>query len=273
MENMSMLTEASACRKSREFSYVPKEGAQPENYFRTIIVKDTIRNALIYNVRDPKEVMQYMQSRFPECGFKNYQQMQQQLLWDHRRVMRYLKGENRRPSFPKALPVRIGNRVYDVHCDAAFECGDQVELVIFKVGKPSMTQTGRGNAFQRDMQLYALQLYGRELGFKNITSSFYFLRKSSDTSYWNQCEQNFFGGGDNIIQITDLYDGVENELDRRMLPVIAKNDNGIMPESQEESTCEYCDKYEFDGIKRPNADDEGFRKVKREAERKWTWKN
>ena len=36
---------------------------------------------------------------------------------------------------------------------------------------------------------------------------------------------------------------------------------------------EYCDKYEFDGIKRPNADDEGFRKVKREAERKWTWKN
>jgi hypothetical protein len=56
--------------------------------------------------------------------------MQQQLLWDHRRVMRYLKGENRRPSFPKALPVRIGNRVYDVHCDAAFECGDQVELVM-----------------------------------------------------------------------------------------------------------------------------------------------
>ena len=189
--------------------------------------------------------MQYMQSRFPECGFKNYQQMQQQLLWDHRRVMRYLKGENRRPSFPKALPVRIGNRVYDVHCDAAFECGDQVELVIFKVGKPTMTQTGRGNAFQRDMQLYALQLYGRELGFKNITSSFYFLRKSSDTSYWNQCEQSFFGSGDNIIQITDLYDGVENELDRRMLPLIAKNDSGIAEEDQEESTCEYCDKYDI----------------------------
>ena len=245
MENMSKLTEASACRKSREFSYVPKEGAQQENYFRTIIVKDTIRNALIYNVRDPKEVMQYMQSRFPECGFKNYQQMQQQLLCDHRRVMRYLKGECRKPSFPRALPVRIGDRVYDVHCDVAFECGDQVELVIFKVGKPSMTQTGRGNAFQRDMQLYALQLYGRELGFKNITSSFYFLRKSSDTSYWNQCEQNYFGGGDNIIQITDLYDGTPNELDRKMLPVIAKNDSGIMPENQEESTCEYCDKYDI----------------------------
>ena len=105
MENMSKLTEASACRRSREFSFVPREGAQPENYFRTIIVKDTIRNALIYNVRDPKEVMQYMQSREPECGYKNYQQMQQQLLWDHRRVMRYLKGESRKPSFPKSLPV------------------------------------------------------------------------------------------------------------------------------------------------------------------------
>ena len=134
MENMSKLTEASACRRSREFSFVPREGAQPENYFRTIIVKDTIRYALIYNVRDPKEVMQYMQGRFPECGFKNYQQMQQQLLWDHRRVMRYLKGESRKPSFPRSLPVRIGDRVYDVHCDVAFECGDRVELVIFKVG-------------------------------------------------------------------------------------------------------------------------------------------
>ena len=107
MENMSKLTEASACRKSRGFSFVPREGAQPENYFRTIIVKDTIRNALIYNVRDPKEVMQYMQSREPECGYKNYQQMQQQLLWDHRRVMRYLKGESRKPSFPRSLPVRM----------------------------------------------------------------------------------------------------------------------------------------------------------------------
>ena len=27
--------------------------------------------------------------------------------------------------------------------------------------------------------------------------------------------------------------------------MIAKNDNGIMPESQEESTCEYCDKYDL----------------------------
>lgn len=245
MENMSKLTEASACRKSRGFSFVPREGAQPENYFRTVIVKDTIRNALIYNVRDPREVMQYMQGRYPECGFKNYQQMQQQLLWDHHRVMRYLKGESRKPSFPKGMPVKIGSKEYDVRCDVAFECGDQVELIIFKVGKPTMTQTGRGNAFQRDMQLYALQLYGRELGFKNITASFYFLRKSTDTSYWNQCEQNFFGSGDNIIQITDLYDGVPNELDRRMLPLITRNDSGIAAEDQEESTCEYCDKYDI----------------------------
>ena len=245
MKNMSALTEASACRKSRKFGYEPKDGAQPENYFRTIIVKDTIRNALIFNVRDPKEVMEYMLSRYPECGFKNYQQRQQQLLWDHRRVMRYLKGEVRKPSFPQSLPIQIGDETYDVHCDVAFECGDQVELVIFKVGKPSMTQTGRGNAFQRDMQLYALQLYGRALGFKNITSSFYFLRKSSDTSYWNQCEQNFFGSGGNIIQITELYDGRETELDKKMKPLVAKNNCGISPEEQDESTCEYCDKYEL----------------------------
>ncbi len=245
MKNMSKLTEAAACRKSREFEYEAKEGSQPENYFRTIIVKDTIRNALIFNVRDPKEIMEYMLTRYPECGFKNYQQRQQQLLWDHRRVMRYLKGEVRRPTFPQSLPVQIGSETYDVHCDVAFECGEQVELVIFKVGKPSMTQTGRGNAFQRDLQLYALQLYGRALGYKNITSSFYFLRKSSDTSYWNQCEQNFFGSGGNIIQITELYDGGETELDKRMKPLIEKNNCGLAPDEQDASTCEYCDKYEL----------------------------
>lgn len=243
--SMSRLTEADACNSAREFMYVPKESAQPENYFRTKIIKDAIRYALIYNIKDEKPVMEYMQSRFAECGFKNYQQKQVQLLWDHRRVMRYLKSEVRRPSFPKMQVVELGTRKYDVRVDAAFECGDQVELVIYKVGKPTMTQTGRGNAFQRDLQLYAMQLYGRQLGFKNITASFYFLRKDTDTSYWNQCEQNFFGNGGNIIQIKDLYDGEENELDRRMRALVEKNDCGINEEDQEESTCQYCDKYDI----------------------------
>ena len=242
---MSRLTEADACMVSRDFAFVPKESAQPENYFRTIIIRDTIRYALIYSVREPAPVMEYMQSRYAECGFKNYQQKQAQLLWDHRRVMRYLKSEPRRPSFPAARAVRIGSAKYDVRVDAVFECGDQAELVVFKAGKPTMTRTGRGNAFQRDLQLYAMQLYGRQLGYKNITASFYFLRKDTDAPYWNKCEQNFFGNGGNVIQLKDLYDGEENELDRRMLPLVKKNEYGISGEEQDEKTCRYCDKYDI----------------------------
>ena len=243
--SFSKLTEADACVKSREFQVDLHENTQPENYFRAAIINSTIRAALIYNERKPEAIMQYMKSRYPECGFKNYQQMQQQLLWDHRRVMRYLKAENRKPSFPKGMKVMVGDMPYIVKPHVAFECGTQVELVIFKIGKPTMTQTGRGNAFQRDLQLYAMVLYGRQLGFKNITASIYFLKKTSDSGCWNQCQQSFFGGGDNIIQVTDLYFGEENELDEKMKALIAKNEKGIPGEEQDESTCEYCKHYDI----------------------------
>ncbi|MBR2592829.1 MAG: UvrD-helicase domain-containing protein [Oscillospiraceae bacterium] len=251
MESMHSLNEAHSCRRARDMGYAAKEGAQPENYFRAVIIIAVIRWALILYLRvlakepDKKEVMEYMATRYPECRFKIYQQMQQQLLQDHNYVMRYLQDEKRKPWFPKSMPVQIGSRVYDVHCHVAFPCDDQIELVYFKIGKPNMTQTGRGNAFQRDMFLYALQLYGRALGFKYITSSIYFLKKSSDRQYWNQNDQNFFGSGDNIIQITDIYDGKPTPLDEKMAPLIAKLDAGIDPEEQDEETCAYCENFDL----------------------------
>lgn len=239
------LTEADACVKARGFPVDLKEAAQPENYFRSVIIKSTIRAALIFNERDQSAIMQYMKSRYPECGFKNYQQMQQQLLWDHRRVMRYIKADNRKPSFPKGMRVIVGNIPYVVKPDVAFECGKAIELVIFKIGKPTMTQTGRSNAFQRDMLLYAMVLYGRMLGYQNVTASIYFLKKTSDTGSWNQCSQSFFGDGDNIVQITDLYFGGKTELDKKMEALIEMNELGIPEEDQAESTCEYCKNYDI----------------------------
>ncbi len=239
------LTEADACVKARSFLVDLKEATQPENYFRSVIVKSTIRASLIFNERDPSSIMQYMKGRYPECGFKNYQQMQQQLLWDHRRVMRYVKADNRKPSFPKGMKVMIGDIPYVVKPDVAFECGNSIELVIFKVGKPTMTQTGRNNAFQRDMLLYAMILYGRMLGFKNVTASIYFLKKTSDTGSWNQCSQSFFGEGDNIVQKTDLYFGEKTELDEKMEDLVEMNKRGIQEEEQAESTCEYCKNYDI----------------------------
>jgi hypothetical protein len=164
---------------------------------------------------------------------------------DNNRVMRYLKGESRKIFFPKGGTVQVGNRSYTVKPDAAAECGNQIELIIFKIGKPTTTQKGRGNAFQRDMQLYAMILYGRQLGYSNITASFYYLKKTGETEDWSSCDQNFFGGGGNIVQINDLYFGEPNDLDKKMEELIQKNEEGLAVEDQEEATCEYCKYYDI----------------------------
>ena len=253
--SMSTLTEADACKAARNFDYEVHDSTQPINYFRAAIIKSAIKWALIlgkYNPKDLKEakknkleVLGYMHSRYPECGFRNYQQKQQLLLMDNNRVMRYLKGESRRMIFPKGSTVRIGNRSYTVKPDVAAECGNQIELIMFKIGKPTTTQTGRGNAFQRDMQLYAMILYGRQLGYSNITASFYYLKKTGETEDWASCDQNFFGGGGNIVQKTDLYFGEPNDLDKEMAALIQRNENGFEADEQDEKTCDYCRYYDI----------------------------
>ena len=240
-ECLGDLTEANACRKGRAFDVDLTERPEGETYYRAAIIKATIKNALKYNIRDPKAVMQYMRTRYPECGFKNYQQRQATLLWDHRRVMRYLDAEGRKPFFPPKDTVIIRGNEIEVRPDVVFESGEAAELVLFKIGKPTMTQTGRGNQYQKEMQLYALQLYGRKKGYKVITASFYFLKKNTDTSYWNQCDQSFFGGGGNVIQIKDIYDpDVYNELDGKMGALLKQYEDGIEEEKQAAETCVYC---------------------------------
>ena len=250
--NVSSLNYANACKKHRNFPIPLTENNQGENYYRSIVIKDTIKNALkIMNrtgkMPTRKDVMQYMSSRYCECGFKNYQQKQETLIWDGNRTMRYLRSEYRVVTFPKGRNVMVGGKKIFVKVDAAFPCGDTVTLVLFKIGKPNgMTQTGRNNDFARDLQLYSMILYGRKLGYKNITACFYFLRKDSDTSNWSACEQNFFGGGGNVIEMNDLYDGSgePNGLDLEMQEKINLNDEGIEPEEIKEEHCSYCPLYQ-----------------------------
>lgn len=247
-DGVSTLNYANACKRHRAFNIPLSETDQGENYYRAIIIKSTITNALQIMNRTGKqatrkEVMQYMVDRYCECGFKNYQQQQETVMWDGNRAMRYLRSENRKAYFPAGKNVLVGGKKIFVHPDVAFPCGDQITLALFKIGKPNgMTQTGRNNDFARDLQLYSMILYGRALGYKNITACFYFLRKDSDTTNWSTCEQNFFGGGGNIIQMTDLNDGTgePNELDEQMAEKIALNDEGFEPEEIKEEHCEYC---------------------------------
>lgn len=245
---MSALTEANACVQAREFNMELSKKVESENYWRSVVAKNAIVAALRYNERNPKNVMQYMQTRYPECGFKNYQQKQAQLIWDHRRVMRYLKSENRVPSFPGKRTVNIGGKEITVRPDVAFVLNkDTIELVLFSIGKPTMTNGGKNRQFKKEMQLYALHLYARQLGYKNITASFYFLKKNTDLGMWNLCDPFFFGNGGNVVQIQDIYDpdAEVNELDEKMEKDIELFRNGIEEEKLCAGTCEQCRNYDI----------------------------
>lgn len=248
VEPLSSLSEYGACKKRRQYSFLFKQIVKkaPVNnsvYKRTVICIDTIQNALRYGVKNDKDIMEYMNSRYVECGFINPQQKMQILLDDWRRVMRYIKDEPRVPTFPKATNIKIADAYYRVNPHVAFFSGNHVEYVIFKIGKPTVTSKGDKNKLKRDLQLYALILYGRMHGFTSISANFYFLKKGTDKGKWSLNDQFFFGGGDNIVSMTDVYFGEENDLDRQMQEEIKLFSDGLSEEQETEETCMYCDYY------------------------------
>ena len=247
-DSIFSITNAGMCQKSREFKYAANDPNRPENYVRTAIVRSAVIAALRYNERNPKNVMEYLKARYEECGFRNFQQKRINLLWDHRRVMRYLNDEKRTPIFPTSAEVDLGGRKYKVAPDFAFVSGansDTIEVVQLRIGKPDITKKGTKNALIRDLRLYAMVKYARLGGFKKITASIYFLRKSSDSNNWIECEQSFFGGGGNVVSLTDVYDGTENDLDVQMAQNIQALASGIAPEAVCEEDCSMCKNYDL----------------------------
>ena len=261
IENLSSLSENGACKKRRSYKKIfankiaPSFTSSPA-LKRSQIIKKTIKNCIIYNIKDGESVMEYMNSRYVECGFVNPQQKMQILLSDWRRVMRYLNSETRPGKLCSAKEISIDPNLpsFRVHPDMAFPDGDSIELVFYKIGKPSVTQSGDKNKIKRDLQLYAAVLYGRQLGFKNIKASFYYLAKKTDSSAdWASCDTNFFGSeGGNIITLVDLHENDNvNTTDMEIKPSLMLFKEGIDEDDQDENSCKYCDFYHMCKYKKP----------------------
>ena len=219
-----------------------KEKKQPDNinFNRAVIIKDTIRQCLYYGEKDPKAILGYMSTRYEEVGFQNTQQKRINLFADFHRVFRYIHSETRKPVYIQPKKSTFGTQKPDF----MFVNGDQIELGFWKIGRPEFTKRGTSKrAIIRDLSLYALVRYARELGFKYITASYYYLTKTSDVDNWNQCIQSFFGTGDNVLSMTDIWGGKPNDLDAQMADKIDILKNGVKDEEMPEDECEYCKYY------------------------------
>lgn len=239
VKSISEITNSGFCQKARRFNYRTTDTNMPKNYTRAVIIKQTIRAALWLEERNPKHIMEYLNARYEECLFQNFQQKRINLLWDFRRIMRYLQEETRKAIFPPKEIITIGTHPYSVKPDFCFVDNGHIELVIMKIGKPNVTKRGKKNAEIRDLMLYSLILYGRKMGYENITASLYFLRKSNDTQNWAECEQNFFGSN-NVISMTQNGSTEQGKMDQDMSRYIAMLSSGIPEERMCESDCDTC---------------------------------
>jgi hypothetical protein len=245
-ESMATLTKRAACRRARAF-HAPAGGFRTSEtspaITRSVAIRSVIRYALAYQDKNRADIAYYLANRYRAGGFLNEEQKRQQVLADLARIMRYLREENRKPVFPPPADVTItapdGTTFQKrVRVDAMFPCGKQADLVIYKSGKNPMTQTGKKGALERNLKLYAMVLYARTLGFSDITASLYYMRKAGDGT--PAADPSFFGGGGNILSMSDIYQGVPNALDKQMAIDVQQYVDGFDPDEMDEEDCSIC---------------------------------
>ena len=249
--SFSAFTNANMCNKGREFTFETKDTNLPENYYRKSLIMECIKAALQWGERRSEAIMDYLNSRYDDCGYKNTQQRQMNLLWDHKRVMRYLNCETRKATFLEGGVIVMNGQSVKVKPDVCFidDSKKSIELVRFQVGRPYLTQSGKKNAVIRDLKLFSMILYGRELGYQNITASIYYLQKNDDVISGlagKNFNPDFFEGGGNIVSLTDEgYMGHPTELDKLMEDAFAVMNTGIDEEKMHAEDCEKCPKYDI----------------------------
>lgn len=125
-------------------------------------------------------------------------------------------GETRPAEFIKSGTVVAGGYEVRVSPDVVFRGDNEIEFVLYRVGKPSVTQNGKKQdaSVKNCLELYFLLKYARTMVPEgktwNIKASYYFMRKSNDTAT-DLVDQNFFSGkGGNVVTLEEMYTGGTN---------------------------------------------------------------
>ena len=232
--SMSELSRKGCCERAREFKKnfgAVNDSTQGQAYYRYSVLTDTIKYALYYNFRKRKDVFRYLETRYPEIGYENEIQYGVNLAWDKFYIMRYLDAEKRKGIRPPEIHVTIEGMKYRDAIDAMFVSGaskESVELVKFKTGRSSST-----DEFDRKLQLYAMLLAGKEMGYKNIKASFYHLVRAGDGGKRRACDPGFFG--ENVISME-----YNEDTDEEMKKYLEAVSSGISFEDMDEEHCTFC---------------------------------
>ena len=238
--SLSDLSEKGCCQRGRNFKAVfggLSDKTQGSAYYRNRVLIDTIVNSLLYDRRKKEDYFKYMDTRYPEIGYENEIQYRVNLGWDKFYVDRYIRSEKRKGVYAPPVLVEIKGKKVLVKASIMFVTGQgddrEAELVIYKTGKSTSMPT-----FSRDLQLYAMLLAGRQMGFKKVKASFYHLVKSSDGMARRACDPGFFGG-DNVITM-EYQDEPDAKTKKRIESLENSLSEGIHCDDMDEDSCTYC---------------------------------
>ena len=158
--------------------------------------------------------------------------------------------ETRKATFVKPGTVIAGGYEVKACPDVVFTGQDEIELVLYRSGKPSVTQKGKKQdaSVGSCLELYFLLRYARTMvpaGERwKVKASYYFMRKSTDTSA-SMADMDFFSGkGGNVVTLEEEYTGgshEETKLDEQFLAQLNEFAEGT--DVLQEDSCKYCKMY------------------------------
>ena len=159
-------------------------------------------------------------------------------------------SEKRKPEFVKSGKVYEAGYEVLVNPDVVFRDNNSLELVLYRVGKPNVTQNGKkqDGSVKNCLELYFLLKYARTMvpvgETYTIKASYYFMRKTTDTSTGIFDEDFFSGNGGNVVTLEEKYVGgsVEpSELDDIFADQLVEYTYGV--EQCSDQVCAYCKMY------------------------------
>lgn len=218
------------------------------NFDEAILMKDLMKGYLAGKYK-PGEFMGLVEEGLDD---------EQMLLLEQRKAkaerlcklfLRAANSEKRQATFVGPKHIVEGEYQVTVFPDAAFFEQDSVEVVLYRLGKPTVTQKGRKQdaSVNNCLELYFLLRYARTLvpagKIWKVKASYYFMRKTTDTADMLSDMDFFSENGGNVVTLEEVWsdtmgDTPNDEMFRDQLETYTEGSDMCG-----EDNCRYCKMY------------------------------
>lgn len=229
------------CQKLRKYDNLVFSDVKNINYDRAVAAKEILRMWFRGECK-PAEFRELISEAvgIDEDADKEYIKVQRERLVTQ--LTRYTSCEKRKPAFvsvSREIKIPTTGDTVRVSSDAVFDDGKEIEVVLFRASKPSVSVRGRKKdaGINTCIELYLLCLLGRTLvpaGEKrDIKASYYFLRKEDDFKTGTPYNWEFFNDS-NVVSLSDKGDETDEHFRKEI------DDFFIGEEHCSEDDCKKC---------------------------------